>query len=462
MVACDADTLLSTSVVNPKPDPQSVAAYFANHTSLRSSSYFKNLHYVVPGHWVEINPDKIKTGCYWQFQLVDIYRNYSSKDIADEFYDSLNIALKRSLGNYNNIAVLLSGGLDSSSMMALAMQLKDQSTEFLAVTHVFDKYSQCDERIYLESLYQRYDIRHLHINVDDCLPLANDPAKLHRNLNEIWVPPMIWQRRKSYPIIKSEGYNCFLTGEFGDHLFGAYRYWLRDLIKDHKSVATILPAFQHQIKVSEQPWYVDNVLRRVLPLNGITAGRFNRLPRHITSQARQLVHSLKAGDKKQYRGFEQDRYQSCLSQSSSSLSVSIRQEAQACGLASLQPYRDFALIEFTLNLPAYYFYDYRTGLHKHILRESMSAILPDKLRLRKNATVYNAIFRDSLTQVHKNVVADILLDQNRTWPEYIEEDYLLPRIGRTDTNDADLHLIWNCICYELWRDKSKKFVSGQT
>ena len=105
--------------------------------------------------------------------------------------------------------------------------------------------------------------------MDDCLPLAHDPETLHLDINQIWVPPMIWQRRKSYPAISSQGYDNFLTGEFGDHLFGAYRYWLADMIKSGSSAREIFRALRHQIITANVPWYADNVLRRILPLNGI-------------------------------------------------------------------------------------------------------------------------------------------------------------------------------------------------
>ena len=453
LVSSNPETMLSTSLVDRKPDRQSVAGYFANHSSYARQSYIEGVNKVMPGYCVQINSDEIKSERYWQFERVDSCRYATNDEQLETFYRHLNSALNGCLTRHSKSAILLSGGLDSSSIMALAMNADHQDMDILAVTHVFDKYHQCDERAYLKDLFKRYKINHLYVNVDDCLPLAHDPGTLHRDINEIWVPPMVRQRRKSYPVIRSQGYNHFLTGEFGDHLFAAHRYWLSDLIKTHKSAGDIFEAICHQFKTSKVPWYADNVLRRMLPFNGITAGRFNQLPEFLTPFSRHCVREISKQTKQNTSRFEQDRYQGCLNQNSSDLSSLIRNEAHYYGLEPLFPYRDLNLIEYTLNLPAYQFYDYASRQHKHILRQSMTGILPDSLRLRRNATVYNHIFRDSLTKVNSNIVTEILMDSGRTWPEYVSEDYLLTIIGKANVSDGDLHLIWNCICYELWIGK---------
>ena len=407
----------------------------------------------MPGYCVQINSEEIKSERYWQFEIAASCRDATNDEQVERFYGHLNCALNGCLAGHSKSAILLSGGLDSSSLMALLMNADHQEMDIIAVTHVFDKYHQCDERAYLKDLSKRYNFNHLFVNVDDCLPLAHDPETLHRDSNEIWVPPMIWQRRKSYPAIKSRGYDNFLTGEFGDHLFAAYRYWLSDLIKTYKSAGDISKAICHQFKTSKLPWYADDVLRRILPFNGITAGRFNELPAFLTPFSRHSVREISKQGKQDTSRFEQDRYQGCLNQNSSDLSSIIRNEAHYYGLEPLVPYRDLNLIEYTLNLPAYQFYDHASQQHKHILRQSMTGILPDSLRLRKNATVYNHIFRDSLTNVNGNTVKEILMDSGRTWPDYVSEDYLLAKIGQANVSDGDLHVIWNCICYELWSKK---------
>ncbi len=453
LISSSLETLLSTSLVDRKTDRQSVAAYFANQSSYTGRSYIKGVNKVMPGYCVQIGEDGIQNERYWQFVIADSYRNASIDEMVEGFYEQLNDALNCCLKGHSRIALLLSGGLDSSSIMALMMHADQRERDILAVTHVFDKYPQCDERVYLKDLYSRYKFNHLYVNADDCLPLAHDPETLHRGINEIWVPPMIRQRRKSYPVIRSKGYDHFLSGEFGDHLFGSYRYWLRDLVKTHKSAGDIFQAVCHQVSTSTAPWYADNVLRRLLPFNGIRAGRFNQCPAFLTPFSRKSVREISRLSSQDGFRFEQDRYQACLNQNSSDLSLIIRNESNHYGLQPLFPYRDLNLINYTLNLPAYLFYDYASRQHKHILRRSMTGLLPDSLRLRKNATVYNDIFRDSLTGQHGNAVREILMDSGRTWPEFIRESYLLPKIGQANISDGDLHLIWNCICYELWIKK---------
>ncbi len=433
-----------------------VAAYFNDQPADITRTLFNGIRRLPSTHVLELTPKGSKLKRFFSFPLKP--RNKSDIDtIASEFTVKLGRAVKRLTDPYIQVPILLSGGLDSTSIVAVAHQ---SGSKLIAVSHVFDRFKECDERSYLSALYKKFSIKYIHVNADECLPLSGDPEHLHRTLNHIWLSPMINQRRKSYPIIRQQAGRCFLTGEFGDHLFGAYRYWLRDLMRSGQSLSSFVNTCSIESKRSTVPFYKNPVLRRLLPFNGITSRwRHQKPDLCLTTEAvdylKQYSNQLFHDDSNR---FERDRYEHVFNSNSQALSLRISEEARWYDLKPLMPFRDRALVEFTLNLPAFLFYNPHTNQHKFILRYAMKSLLPEVVIERTTATVYNSIFRKSLTETHRQLVYDILFDPACKWPEYVQTSYIETLLKSPFVEDYDLILLWKCLCYELWQRKRKNLL----
>ena len=428
-----------------KINKQKIAAYFVNQQEQTDSTSFKLIQQVPPAHYLDISAGRKKLVRYWSFPLNRAWRSCDHDDLIIEFRKKLNNAINRAVGSRSDLPILLSGGMDSSSLTALAHK---HDIKLTAYSNVFDRFKECDERSYLNELYSAFELERVQVNSDTYLPLSGDPMQLHRNCNHIWVPPMTLQRRKLYSILQKDNHHCFLTGEYGDHLFAGYRYWLKDLLFSNIPITDKMTAVNHLLCNSTSQ-NKKSVLRRVLPLNGITSGFRRTLPTWLTEQAKQYLNDKTKesfGDSR----FERDRYEYLFNTNSIELNSIVYSEAMHFGLKPLMPFKDPQLAEFVLNLPAYMFYDYRSNQHKYILRQAMIGLLPDIVRNRTQATVYNTMLRTSLMHVHKSVVHDILFNGDQQWTEFVRKEYVEHLISSTQIDDASLLLIWSCICYELW------------
>ncbi len=456
IIGSSPQTLLSTPGFKTDINDVAIVNYFINRTSYSHHTNLLNLHTIIPGHFLKISAQGISKECYWKFSLNKGYWGLDHQDVVEKFKKRLDTAVSRRINKSNKMAILMSGGMDSTSIAALASNQVESEAELLTVSLVFDHYKSCDERQYIRSMNKKLAVEHMEINGDDVLPLSGDLGQLHQHPNMIWISPMVMHHRKIWSLLSTRGIKKVLSGEYGDHLFAGSLYWLRDLLKGQMSITTFLSAIRHQLNKNPSPWYADTVLRRVLPFNGITGGRFNKKRSFLTSYSNALFKQEQSDNLLESEArYERDRFEICLNQRSSQLVSVLRESAADYGLNIMFPYRDYDLVEFVLNLPAYFFYDYKTGYNKYILRESMTNILPDEVRLRTSATDFSEIFRDSLLHVHKHILKEVLFDQSRVWPKYVDEKYLLSRFNQTEPSDEDVNLFWNCLCFEVWYKRIK-------
>jgi len=70
------------------------------------------------------------------------------------------------------------------------------------------------------------------------------------------------------------------------------------------------------------------------------------------------------------------------------------------------PFLDYRLAEFSFKLDNKY--KIRDGLGKWLLREAMKGIMPDKVRLRKDKTGFNAPFDEWIRNENKKQLEDVI------------------------------------------------------
>ena len=108
-------------------------------------SLFNEIKKVKPGHYIRCNKDVLEEIAYQYEGLPNLNLNIDrSKDIFQNTYDFLSEAVKHRLDAEVPVAVMLSGGVDSSAIAALAKQHKEE-VHAICVGYKGD-YTTVDER----------------------------------------------------------------------------------------------------------------------------------------------------------------------------------------------------------------------------------------------------------------------------------------------------------------------------
>src|SRR6266436_5852147 len=104
----------------------------------------------------------------WQFSNIHMSGSSTDLDFEEKFVSLLNGAIAGALTANVPVWSELSGGLDSSTVAAVASQTGGKSVEALSL--VYSRYAKADELQWMQLLLEHRPMRWHKINGDDSLP----------------------------------------------------------------------------------------------------------------------------------------------------------------------------------------------------------------------------------------------------------------------------------------------------
>lgn len=193
------------------------------------NTLFDNIYEVRPGELIVIREGIIKHHRYWEWKFpVHSNENYlqgNEDDLAEELHDKLIESTKLRLRADVPVAAYLSGGLDSSALVALIHHHGDVPLRTFSIN--FE-----DKRLD-ESKYQKQLIDHLGTDNSAITCSTDDIANSFERT--IWHTESPILRSAPTPmmllsgLVRDNNYKVVLTGEGADEVFGGY-----DIFKEGK------------------------------------------------------------------------------------------------------------------------------------------------------------------------------------------------------------------------------------
>lgn len=108
---------------------------------------FNNIFRVEKATYLEISKEKLIKNVYWELLYKPI--NYKrSSDYVEHFRDIFSKVILNQSNTYGKVSIMMSGGLDSTSIYGIAKQLRGE--EVFPVSNVYDIYKEDDERPYIK------------------------------------------------------------------------------------------------------------------------------------------------------------------------------------------------------------------------------------------------------------------------------------------------------------------------
>lgn len=425
------------------------AYYFALMSPEDGQTLFENIYELLPAHAMVISASSQHIWRYWQPDLSIKLRGKSGDEYAEEFRFLLEQSVSCRLRSASPMGVLMSGGLDSSSVACLAAR-RIAPKPLTTISYVFDELPECDERQYIEAIKEQWGIHSIQIPCDDAWPLRNWQDWPY-SPNQPEGNPYRLLKERAYQRAQTEGLRVLLTGGFGDHLYSAGNYWLADLIAEGnllKAGRELSPYIRYAgLRWTLQAGFLQRAAR----------GLLNKIPGDKHVRRRQTAPSwltpLSAGYLSEDRiGLNSalERYGNLLGIGSANSCSGEIFNASRHSLELRHPYRDRRLIEFVLALPAYQLY-YR-GLYKHILRTAMQGILPESIRTRLQPTSLAPLFYRGVER-EKIIFQSCFQDLGAVWRVFVCDNWLLKRWNMLVTPEQDgpeVLVPWVCVSYEKW------------
>lgn len=183
-----------------------------------ATTTFRDVQRLPPAHWLSISASGLKTGRYWAPPTDGRIRYARADDYVEHFQALLKEAVADRLRT-DRVGILLSGGLDSSSVAAMAKEVSGKSghaTEIRAYTTVFDTSVPDEEGRYAKETgnFVGIPVKLQALHQAELFEGWDDPTL---SLPEPLDNPLVASSLESYRNISAEC-RVLLSGEGSDNL----------------------------------------------------------------------------------------------------------------------------------------------------------------------------------------------------------------------------------------------------
>ncbi len=257
--ASEMKAILSTGLVKPILDISSVDFYLRRLYVHPHKTIFKNIFTLPAAHALSFENGKIKTWRYWN--LPELNRQISFEEAKGKFVQLLDTAVQNQLVADVPVAAFLSGGLDSSTIVAIASKYKSNLTTFS-----FGFEGDKSELKYAEQIAKKYKTNHVILEEKEF-----DIAELLVKMHSIYDEPFADSSNiPTYLISKlaSKHVKVVLTGDACDELMAGYNFWYRRIYEFEKAkdssranfyFAMLMRSMSYRLKLKSQMRYQNQV-----------------------------------------------------------------------------------------------------------------------------------------------------------------------------------------------------------
>lgn len=384
------------------------------------SGIYKNVYEVLPGHCGSFSESGFVQYAYWKPVAEPVTDTY--EQAVEKVRYLLTDSIRRQMASDVPICTLLSGGIDSSVVSAVAAEYVREQGKCLD-TYSFDYTHNQDhfvasafqpeqDRPYVEQMVQHIGSNHCYLecayeDLFDCLYDAVE-AKDSPGMTDVDASLLYFARK-----IKKKHTVC-LSGECADEIFGGYP-WFRA---------------EESFKINRFPWSRDlefrkrvlkPEIRERLQLDAYVAAQYEKsvrdtalLPEEEGRQDRLFV--MGEEEWKKLCSVEQKRMLHRRQRELAHLNIQwfmatlLERKDRMTMAASLEvrvPFADHRLVEYLYQLP----WEHKDHNHtvKSLLKDAMASYLPKSVLTRKKCPypkTYDPKFEQKLKQTLQEILAD--------------------------------------------------------
>ncbi len=232
--ASNPQALLAAGGVDTRLDPEAIHFQFTLHGVVPAPrTILRGVRKLRPAHWLRIDRDGHRTGGrYWTLTADRLERPYSEQ----EWIEATHELLRRAVRRRNEIAdvpvgVLLSGGLDSSLLVALLAELGKENLHTFTIGFEDQPEEKGNEFEYSDLVVERYQPLHHKFLIPNDEVLRRLPEAVDH-----MAEPMFGQDAVAFYLLSeqvSKEIKVVQSGQGADEVFGGY-FWYPRIMADQE------------------------------------------------------------------------------------------------------------------------------------------------------------------------------------------------------------------------------------
>jgi asparagine synthase (glutamine-hydrolysing) len=463
--ASEIKSIIEDRTIKREVDLEALHYYIGYEYVPAPLTMYKGINKLEAGNMLIVEDNEIKSKQYWdvKFKPQDKDENYFIEKLIELLKDSIE---KRLIADVP-LGVFLSGGVDSSLLVALMSEVTKEKIKTFSVGFKDQSYNELDEARLIAG---KYKTDHHEITLEpDILGLID---KMTSYLDEPYADtsaiPVFLISNKTRANIK-----VALSGDGGDELFAGYdRYLASKLDKIYSKLPAIVRdgilEASEALRPRSQKKGMINITKRFL--------EGSSLPKH--GQHIRWQYSLQRGEEhnlyskyalehvknldnfrlidKFYRKLKTDdrlakeQYVDLKTYLADAMLVKIDRMSMANSLEVRVPYLDHRLVEFAFTIPSNL--KMKGFTLKYILKKAAQKYLPKEI-LKKQKQGFSIPVKNWLKNEIKQYAKEILLGEYEGL-KYFDQKYIKTMlIEHTRKRKDHSHKLWAIMIFVLWHRK---------
>ncbi len=362
---------------------QYLATGFAQDAMDPGATFWQNIQKLPARYYLEFTPSKNKLQFFPYFDIDKSYCNISAGEAVEQFRSLFFNSVERRLRSDVEIGTSLSGGLDSSSVVAAIHHLKQTGSVQKAFTASFPSFEK-DETAFASAVADRFGLQHFFTSPNE-EDVALDLEKFLSQHDEPVSSFSVYAQYKVYQLAKQQGVKVILDGQGADEILGGYSKYIHWFLQElYASKSSLFEKEKAAFNSTEFNW--KNKLASKLP--GWTAIQLEK--KAIQKQRQSIFNaefikghlSKSSVYKPTVKTLNDILYFDVFGGGMEELLRNADRNAMAHGVEVRLPFLNHELVQFVFSLPSTF--KLHDGFTKYVQRQALADMLPVEITWRKD------------------------------------------------------------------------------
>jgi len=464
--ASEIKAILADPSVNREIAPDIIDRFLTFLYLPGEETLLKGIRKLLPGHYLLVKDGRSVTRQYWDLRFAELSQSASHQDAESELLSLLAETVEQHMIADVPVGVLLSGGVDSTGVLSLAVNATDKKVSTFTVG--FSGGAVADERPYAKLAADRFGTQHYDMTISARDFAAFLPKYVWHMEEPVCEPPAI----ALYYVSKlaKNHVTVLLSGEGGDEAFAGYSnyrnlVWLErmkrggpllngalakgfslaDSLFDSHRFAKYVPLMSDR--------FPDYYYSRTSNPHRFTGNRLGEVYSADFARAIDREHSLASVRQLQQHVRGQNTLDAMLYIDTKTwlpddLLIKADKMTMANSIELRVPLLDHRVLEFAASLPPSLKLN---GVStKYILKKALSKDIPAEIRDRKK-TGFPVPYESWLRNDLKDMVWGVLTDDKTIGRGYFRKDAIEGLLLASSNGSDYSKEIFSLLSLELWQ-----------
>ena len=471
--ASEPKVLLSHPKISPEISPVALQHYLSYDYVPAPHSIYKGIHKLPAAHRLVWEHGKIKSIRYWNLSFRKNGKKPSVKEAAETIEEKLSESVKLRMMSDVPLGVLLSGGIDSSSVAAFAQQHSSQKIKTFSIGFEEDSF---DESAYAREVasYLGTDHHEDKLNVSKAKQLISEIGGwMDEPLSDGSLIPTFLLSR-----FVKKNVTVALGGDGGDEIFAGYpTYYGHKVSKLYDSIprfvrSGVIEPIVKNLSTSTDNLSFDYKAKRFVKGSKLDVverhhswfGSFTKLEKdelltdgiqYVTKDidiykgAKDMLVNCNAENQ-----IEQMQYLDMNYYLAEDILTKVDRASMAVSLEVRAPFLDHNLAEYVAMLPADY--KLKGSVTKYILKKSVENLLPKNI-IKRPKKGFGIPIAEWLKGVLNPLMHDMLSPSRLILQDLFNHDYIQELMREHEQGIANHYKqLWTLLVFQLWHENFMK------